>query len=287
MILGVEAHFALSFLAGVIAAVNPCGFVLLPTYLTYFLGIEGARPGTQRAAIGRALMVSGAVSAGFLAVFLIIGIITRSLTTWIRDEGADYLSMGVGVLLLITGVAMLFGKHIPLMTPKLDVGGRDTSFRSMFLYGISYALASIGCTIGTFSGTVLSRVGRDGYLSGVLAIAFYGLGMALILSALTVTLALARTGMLRVLRRAMARIELLSGVSLVLAGLYLMWYGYTALTDQRSAVTDWAIELEGRVATRLNNFGATQLLLVLGGITAIAIIAVVVRRRPSTTPTEG
>ena len=30
----------LSFLKGLVAAVNPCAFVLLPTYLAYFLGSE-------------------------------------------------------------------------------------------------------------------------------------------------------------------------------------------------------------------------------------------------------
>ena len=61
----------LSFLRGMVAAVNPCGFVLLPTYLVYFLGLElrhgssnGTRYVSQRATVRRALLVSGAVSAG-------------------------------------------------------------------------------------------------------------------------------------------------------------------------------------------------------------------------------
>ena len=54
----------LSFGSGLLAAVNPCGFVLLPTYLMYFLGVSG-RPGTQRSTVRRALLVSAALSAGF------------------------------------------------------------------------------------------------------------------------------------------------------------------------------------------------------------------------------
>ena len=53
----------LSFLRGMAAAVNPCGFILLPTYLMYFLGLEGQHPGSQRATIRRGLVVSGAVSS--------------------------------------------------------------------------------------------------------------------------------------------------------------------------------------------------------------------------------
>ena len=63
----------LSFLRGLVAAVNPCGFILLPTYLMYFLGMQGQHPGSQRASIRRALVVSAAVSAGFLTVFLAAG----------------------------------------------------------------------------------------------------------------------------------------------------------------------------------------------------------------------
>ena len=57
---------SLSFIRGLVAAVNPCGFILLPTYLMYFLGLQGGMPGTQRATLRRALLVSAAVSAGFL-----------------------------------------------------------------------------------------------------------------------------------------------------------------------------------------------------------------------------
>lgn len=44
----------LSFLRGMVAAVNPCAFVLLPTYLVYFLGIDAHRPATSgRPRVGR------------------------------------------------------------------------------------------------------------------------------------------------------------------------------------------------------------------------------------------
>lgn len=37
MIIALQGNFAYSFVLGVLAAVNPCGFVLLPTYLLFFL----------------------------------------------------------------------------------------------------------------------------------------------------------------------------------------------------------------------------------------------------------
>lgn len=279
--LALQANAAYAFITGVLATVNPCGFVLLPTYLTYFLGVEGARPGTQRAALTRALLVSGAVSAGFFTVFLVIGIITRSLTDWIQYEAADYLSMAMGALMIAIGVAMLFGKHLPFVTPKIDAGGRSLSVPSMFVYGMSYAIASIGCTLPVFTNVILGQVGRNGFLSGVTSIAIYGLGMGLTLSALTVSLALARTGLLALLRRVMTHLDLVSGVVLVLAGAYLLWYGYSAKRNRNSTVTDRAFDLSAWFQNRFLGIGAGWLFAVLGGITLAAIGVVMFSRRRS------
>ncbi len=55
----------LQFLRGMVATVNPCGFVLLPTYLMYFLGVEASsgvvdeRASMRRGARGRLGRVSG------------------------------------------------------------------------------------------------------------------------------------------------------------------------------------------------------------------------------------
>ena len=63
----------LSFIRGLVASINPCGFVLLPTYLMYFLGVSAANGEMQKAPISKALLVGATVSAGFLAVFFVAG----------------------------------------------------------------------------------------------------------------------------------------------------------------------------------------------------------------------
>jgi len=196
---------SLSFIRGMVAAVNPCGFILLPTYLMYFLGLQGAMPGSQRATMRRAVIVSAAVSTGFLSVFLIAGVISYNFTSWI-NENAKYATGAIGVALLVLGVAMVFGYKLPFMTPRIDAGGdgpRQT-VGAMFVYGIAYAVASIGCTIGLFIATVFSTTRRDGLVSGVGNMLAYGAGMALLVSALTIALASANTGLLRLQAQATA-----------------------------------------------------------------------------------
>ena len=102
----------------------------------------------------------------------------------------------------------------------------------MYVFGIAYAVASIGCTIALFTGVVLGSFSTNGLSTGITAVAFYGVGMALVITGLTVTLAFANTALLRVLRRGMAWFEQVAGVLLILTGLYLCWYWYNSITDR-------------------------------------------------------
>lgn len=279
----VDGNFAFAFGAGIVATVNPCGFVLLPTYLTYFLGIEGARPGTQRAGIRRALVVSASVSLGFFCVFLAIGLVTRWGFTWIQNEASAWLSLVVGALVLVMGLLTLFGVHLPILTPKLDAGGRDRSVRSMFLYGVAYAVASIGCTLPTFVGAVLGQVTDSGLAGGVLSVAAYGLGMGLVLSALTVSLALARAGLMHALRRAMAKIDLFAGAILVLAGIYLLLYGWVEIDpiNHRVGVVSRMLNIQSTIQTYVANHRGA---LGLAAAAVTAFGALIVWRRRSGPP---
>ncbi len=228
--IALDGRLATSFTAGLLAAINPCGFVLLPTYLVYFLGMENLRPGAERASVPRALKVSAAVSAGFMSIFVVIGAVTKLSTNWLVEK-AQWPALVIGVSLVVLGVAMLFGYRLPYTTPKLDVGKRDRSVRSMYVFGLAYAVASIGCTIAPFTGVVLGSFSTKGLTTGIAAIALYGIGMALVVTGLTVTLALANTALLRILRRGMVWFEQVAGILLILTGMYLTWYWYSSITD--------------------------------------------------------
>ena len=266
-----DARLATSFSQGLLAAINPCGFVLLPTYLVYFLGMENLRPGAERASVLRAIKVSLAVSAGFMSIFVVIGVVTKLSTNWFV-ENAQWVALIIGLGLVVLGIAMLFGYRFPFTTPKMDIGERDRSVRSMYVFGLAYAVASIGCTVPGFTAVVLGTFSTDGLTTGIAAIALYGVGMALVVTGLTVTLAMANTALLRILRRGMAWFEQLAGILLILTGMYLCWYWYSNITDGSGGrvvakATSWNDKLANFV---LNN----QTTVVWGGV--IVIVAAVV-----------
>lgn len=274
-------NLSLSFITGMLAAVNPCGFILLPTYLLYFLGLSSTDAGKQRAPIGRALLVSGAVSAGFLSVFLVVGGVTRFFTDWI-SANAKYATAVIGVALIALGIAMLFGYRLPINTPKIDAGGRDRTVKSMFVYGVAYAVASIGCTIGLFISTLFGAASREGYVAGVANVVAYGVGMALLVTSLTVTLAFANVGLLKMLRTGMRHVETLAGAFVLLSGTYLLWYFWRVdIREEGDPITDAVQHWQTSVQNFLyDNWRPVAAVLVVIVGAAFAASLVNQRRRP-------
>ena len=269
-----ERTLALALAAGMLATVNPCGFAMLPAYLGFFLGLEGADRDVKTS-VSRSLSVALSVSAGFLVVFSLVGLATYHLSASV-DAFTPWATIVIGVVLVVLGVAMFRGFEPMVNLPKLNRGGRTRDGRSMFVFGISYAIASISCAFPLFAGTVVGAFRRDDALTSVAVFIAYSLGMTLILVCLTVSLGMARQGLLTRLRRALPFVTRASGVLLVIAGAYLAHYGWyerrvragevgdgspavDLVTDWSSAISEW-----------VNDFGPKWLGLLLAlGLAAV------------------
>lgn len=280
MIFALQGNFAYSFVLGVLAAVNPCGFVLLPTYLLFFLGTREATELSANERVRRALVVSAGVSVGFLGVFLVIGIISRLFTQWI-ELNAKYAALVIGIMLLFAGLRMIGGWMPRFVMPQI-VGNQNKTFRAMALYGVAYAVASIGCTIGFLTTAVFGSIVLNGFVSGVVSILLYGLGMALLVTALTVSLAFAKTGLITIIRGRLHLIERLAAIFVTFTGIYLIWYWYAAISERSTSGFVSRIERwQTRVASLLQDQGAGRLAIVLIGVVAIGIL--ISRRNRTTT----
>ena len=274
--IAIEGNFAYSFILGVMAAVNPCGFVLLPTYLVYYLGTELNREDENKTTtLRRGLSVGVAVSSGFIGLFLVVGIISRAFTTVI-SENAKYAALIIGIVLVAMGIAMLFGWKLPIAQPDISVERKRTTW-NMFLFGIVYAIASIGCTIGLLISVILGSVNRHGFVSGVISIVLYGLGMGLLVTSLTVALAFARVGLVSTIKKSFKWFDKVSAVFVVLTGLYLSWYWLGAITDRGTdGVTSRVERWQTKVVQFLQDAGVYPLLIVF--CVVIATAGIVIRR---------
>ena len=274
--IAIEGNFAYSFILGVMAAVNPCGFVLLPTYLVYYLGTELNREDESKTTtLRRGLSVGVAVSSGFIGLFLVVGIISRAFTTVI-SENAKYAALVIGIGLIAMGIAMLFGWKLPIAQPDVSVQRKRTTW-NMFLFGIVYAIASIGCTIGLLISVILGSINRHGFVSGVISIVLYGLGMGLLVTSLTVALAFARVGLVSTIKKSFKWFDKVSAVFVVLTGLYLSWYWLGAITDRGTdGITSRVERWQTKVVQFLQDAGVYRLLVVF--CLVIATAGFVIRR---------
>ena len=285
--IALEGYFAYNLFLGVAAAINPCGFVMLPAYLMYFLGLEGSKPGSQRASVVRALIVSASTSAGFIAVFVVVGAISRIFTSALY-ENAKYVSLVIGVAMVIAGCFMLAGWRPKFALPEIGAGReRSLTSRSMFGFGVAYAVASMGCTIPFLIGSVFGSFSTKGYVSGVISTTLYGVGMALMVTALTVSLAFASGGLLRVLRGALRYMDRIASVFLIATGMYLTWYWYSDISEHgtdglTSRVGRWRDSLQNSLA----RVGYVRVALILAVPVAIGIVYLVATRRSGDPPSS-
>jgi cytochrome c biogenesis protein CcdA len=285
----VGARLALAFSAGMVATVNPCGFALLPAYLTYFLGLE--QPGVDgggveersvatRSPVIRALVVSAAVTAGFLVVFGVMGLLWSSVSSVIGQR-LPWFTLVIGLGLVALGIAVLRGFEPTVRLPHLDVDRRGRELVTMFLYGLSYAIASLSCTIPVFISLV--SVTLDGsFTQSVAAFVAYGLGMGMTLGILTMAVALARTGIVTTFRRILPHMQTISGVLLVLAGLFVGYYAWVEIRElgsgASSPVVDRARDVQSWLQNWVEDIGGARLAAAAAIIIAAAVAIALVRR---------
>lgn len=268
-----EGPFAFALAAGMAATVNPCGFALLPAYLAAFLG-EGATGEEAGArpvhAVTRAFAVSAAVTAGFVVVFGAFGLVVTPLALSV-ERYLPWVTIVIGIGLVVLGVSLARGRELIAHLPKLNKGGRDGSMPSMFLYGVSYAVASLSCTIGPFLAVTSTTFRSSNLISGVGVFVAYAIGMGIVVAALTVAVALAKAGLIARLRSAMPYVSRASGYLLVVAGAYVAWYGWYEVRvlgggDGSDPIIDRGLAIQQSMQDVITSRDAVELAWTLGAV---------------------
>jgi cytochrome c biogenesis protein CcdA len=274
----------LAFAAGMVAALNPCGFAMLPAYLA--LVVNGDDPGRARA-VGRALAATAAMALGFLTVFGLFGLLTVSVASTLQQY-APYLTVVVGIALVGLGIWLLSGQELTALSWNPSrFGSRwvpTAQLGSMFGYGVGYAIASLSCTIGPFLAVTGSSMRSGSILDGLMVYVAYAAGIALVVGVLAVAVALANSALIDRIRRVLPYVNRISGVVLVVVGLYVSYYGVyeIRLFTAGGSAQDPVINAAGRIQRGLSGWvyqhGAWPWMLAFG-LLALAVAVVWARRR--------
>jgi cytochrome c-type biogenesis protein len=188
-----------AFAAGMVASVNPCGILMLPSYVLYQLRSEGESAPAERRAL-RGLIIAVVVTAGFIVVFGVVGGIITLGGRWLVSV-FPYVGLLIGVVMMGLGVWILATDR----TLSILGGGpinvnRERTLRNGFGLGMAYALGSLSCTLPIFLVVVGTSLTGGGLLFSFGQFIGYALGMGTIILVVTVGSALFRRAMTRWLR---------------------------------------------------------------------------------------
>src|SRR6476660_5904309 len=234
----------IALIAGILSFLSPCVLPLVPGYISLMSGVsvdrlkEGGSGGNARRAV---IIYSLAFNAGLSLIFLALGttagLVGASIISnpWVRGIG--------GVIIILFGLQL-----IGLL--KISTLYKDTRFFSnekprgplgSFTLGIAFAAGWTPC-IGPILGGIIGLAATSGgWRSGLILSAFYSAGLAVpfLLTGLGINKFLGFYGKFR---RHLHKVEVVSGIVLIIVGLLVMSGKSTVLAS--SAVTRYVPSAE-------------------------------------------
>jgi cytochrome c-type biogenesis protein len=283
-----DVPYALALLAGAVAAVNPCGFALLPAYLAVLVADPAADRG-RAALLVRALRFSAGMTAGFVAVFGVFGALVAPIAVSV-ERWLPAVTVVMGLVLVLVGLRTVAGRGVGVPGLAGRGHGPTASWSSQVTYGAGFALASLSCTVAPFLAVSATAL-RVGSVPGVVAtFVLYAVGMGSVVLALSVAVALARGSVATRVRRAGPVLTRVGGALLVLAGAYVAWYGVVEVRvlsgDLSPDPLVGAVTTVQAAATRaLAGLGAGGVAVLAAGLAVLAAAALLAARRR--TPAAG
>lgn len=202
--------FALS--AGVFSVFSPCSYALLPGYISYYLGSD--------LSLERALNGGASITLGLLTVYTIIGGMASTLGSRLRQL-IPIFDLVAATLLILMGVAMMLPLDIRLDIPLKPV--QREGYLGIYIFGLIYGLAGVGCSAPIFLSILIYAMSLN-LIQGVLSFSFYAIGMSIPLIATSLLVSQAKSYIISRFNRATPMIKKISGIMLILTGLYLMYY---------------------------------------------------------------
>lgn len=258
-----SALLVTAFVAGMVATVNPCGFAMLPAYLSFFLSSDDDTASGRQ--LGRALRIASTMTVAFVLVFGVAGLLLAAGLQLVIDA-LPWMAVVVGIGIAGLGIYVIRGGVLTLSLP----GTGKVNRRSVFAFGVSYAVASLSCTLPIFLALIAGTLASQSLLVSVTMFVVYGLGMALVIGAITVGLAFGRDRIVRFIRGASRWIAPVSGGILIVAGLFMVWFWATILISGPVAFGENdLVRFFDQLSSTITNFVRRNALWVILGLVGI------------------
>jgi len=242
-----------AIIVGIGTFFSPCSFPLLPGYMSYYLGMDESNK------IRRALFGGAAAAFGLALLFIIIGVVV-GLSGYAIMPYIIFIEPFIGILILILGIILLTNYTIPFYRltvpiknkfvilkkyifkkqkrttenidqrtiPKISTikSNKKHSHFKLFLYGIAYGGAAAGCTAPLILWLIITAFTAGGFLNALFIFVICALVMGILMIFITLLAAVSIGNLLQKLKVTTIWIKRVSGLILIIVGIYLIVYYY-------------------------------------------------------------
>lgn len=226
--------FGYAFGAGMVSAVNPCGFAMLPVYLSLYLGADNNdfRKRSFGVRLIKSFWIALVVTAGFSLLFGLVGAAVSAGGSFLM-EIMPWFSVVIGAGLFLLGCWILLGNNLSfhfVLSLAAKIGDpRKISVLGFFLFGLAFGATSLSCTLPIFIMVVGSSVAAGDFAEGVKHFLSFILGMGSIIQLLTLGIAVIKEGVvLGTLQKMLPYVNKVSAFLLIAAGAYIVYYWLTS-----------------------------------------------------------
>jgi len=212
--------YIVSFIAGLLSFLSPCVLPLVPIYFFYITGISAVelqqRELTKKEKF-KIFINSLMFILGFSLVFILLGAAMANLIGNFFHNRIFNIAAAVVIIIFGLHIGGFFKIKFLQYEKRLNLQNVGS-----FLLGVSFALGWTPC-IGPIFGTIVGMAATDPAKSVFMMILYtFGLAFPFILMALFTVMSLK---IIEKMKKYMGIIEKISGILLVIVGLYMLYKG--------------------------------------------------------------
>ena len=191
---------------------------MLPGYISYYMG--------AKASLEKAVSGGVACTLGLLTVFSAIGVVVSTLGSLV-SRYIPLLELVAGLIVISMGISMIAEIRFPTFF-TISRAPRQRGLIGVFLYGVVYGLAALGCSAPIFFSILFYAVSAGGLFYGMITFVVYALGMGLPIIITTILVAKAKKFMLERMVKMIPWFQKIGGIVLIIIGVYLIYFYYVS-----------------------------------------------------------
>lgn len=211
-----------SFLQGVVAFFAPCAVALLPGYIAAYISRNTGNYPSISTRVRRGLKLAFLSILGILLIYSIAGILIV-LASQVLKAYMKWITIGMGGMLMFLGLLMVAGINISI-TVNINQPTNKSEAVEAFIFGIAYAIGALGCLFPLFLVVATQAMAAPTIWLGTSYILAYFIGISLMMITAILLSTFARDYFMRYLRKLMPHMEKITGILLLGAGAYVIYY---------------------------------------------------------------